>query len=51
MAKLYHYGGREGSPTIGARQHDCLGDRSGDRQFADHVIAHRMHYIEYFMHA
>ena len=37
------YGDRVGSPAIGARQHD--------RQFSDHVIVHRMHYIEYFMRA
>ena len=43
------YGGREGSPAMGARQRDRLGDRSGDRQFTNHVIVHRMHYIEYFI--
>ena len=36
---------------MGARQRDRLGDRSGDRQFVDHVTVHRMQYIEYFMRA
>ena len=25
--------------------------RSRDRKFADHVIVHKVHYLEYFMHA
>ena len=43
FAQGRYYGGREGSPAMGARQ--------SDRQSLDHVIVHRVHYIEYFMRA